>query len=109
MADNLRARNKAPEAAVITYVTVVAHGKVAIRRYNDVVSLNMRRQFLRPFVVSYSVCFRWRLGREVIRVRVVLLAFVADPPRHEALSGSVDHINPQVGGVRRHAHEPLSQ
>src|SRR5258708_23239631 len=97
MADNLRARNKAPEAAVITYVTVVAHGKVAIRRYNDVVSLNMRRQFLRPFVVSYSVCFRWRLGREVIRVRVVLLAFVADARVPQALGVSADDIHPKAG------------
>src|SRR5258708_27726721 len=107
MADNLRARNKAPEAAVITYVTVVAHGKVAIRRYNDVVSLNMRRQFLRPFVVSYSVCFRWRLGREVIRVRVVLLAFVADERVPQSLTGLVDDIIAEGGVVAGDAHDPV--
>src|SRR5258708_23356922 len=108
MADNLRARNKAPEAAVITYVTVVAHGKVAIRRYNDVVSLNMRRQFLRPFVVSYSVCFRWRLGREVIRVRVVLLAFVADERLPQALTLSVDDLIAKGDVVARDAADPFS-
>src|SRR5258708_12065574 len=69
----------------------------------------MRREFLRPFVVSYSVCFRWRLGREVIRVRVVLLAFVADERLHKSLTRTVDHIIPKGDGVAGDPDDPFHQ
>src|SRR5208337_1696356 len=46
-------RSEAPVTAVVAHVAVVAHGKVAVWRHDDIATLYMRRQFLRPFLISY--------------------------------------------------------
>src|SRR5579862_4473630 len=46
--DHIFPRNKAPVAAVVTYVPIVSHREVAVGRNHQVITLNILRQKLLP-------------------------------------------------------------
>src|SRR5258705_2902751 len=59
--------NESPEAAVITDVAVVAHSEVVIRRYNNVVTLDVARQFSLP--LPSDAVHVLRNGGEIFAIR----------------------------------------
>src|SRR6185437_15199267 len=68
--DHILPRHEAPVAAVVTYVTIIAHHEQAIGGDHQLFTLEMRAQGEAPFR-GHAAGVAWGNGGEVIPVRIV--------------------------------------
>src|SRR5271155_377127 len=101
-------RNKSPIPAVETYVAVVPHAEITVRRNHQIVSLNMLRQGELP-IRSHIAHLRGRHRGEVIAVRIVtyLAALMNHVGLIQLFPVAVDHGVAQMNAVSRNADDSL--
>src|SRR5690242_3608201 len=73
-------RNESPESAVITYIPVVAHPEIAVRRNDNVVALYVLLHHQLP-VNKQVVVFSWGNCREIISIGADVLRVAVDHVR----------------------------
>src|SRR5205085_10345348 len=70
--DDIFLRDESPEPAVVTYIPVVAHSEVAVRRHDYVIALDVLLHHQLP-VRKQVVVLGWRNRRKVISIRAETL------------------------------------
>src|ERR1019366_4444522 len=105
--DHVFTGNESPVAAVFAHVAIVAHRKITVRRYDDVVALYIRGKRELPVLAGHPVHLRGRYGGEVVAVRVVIPQFVMDVLLLESLAVAVHRAIAQMNAIARDAHDPL--
>src|SRR5271163_1854761 len=89
--DHVLLRNEAPVTAVVAVVAIVAHGKVAVRRHDDIAALNMLRHFRGPLLIGYVDHFRRLHGGKIVSIRIIVSPFVQRVRLIQFLAVAVDH------------------
>src|ERR1700721_3252338 len=105
-ADNIFLGNESPVAAIEADAPMVTHGKVVVRRNDNIVALNVGPQIHHPVGIDIGI-IHGRDRREIVPVRIVDVAVVVYVGLVQGLTVAIYHAVPQMDAVARQADDSL--